>query len=148
MTHGGTYTCHSVSIAAANRTLQILDETPALETIARYGDRLNEGMSRILDERNIPHCFTGHGSMSGLFFSETAPTNYRDWLESDYTFYDTMAPKLHDLGVLCEPDSREPWFICEAHDQDCLEETLRAFEKAVDETLDELDDKNTKRAIA
>jgi glutamate-1-semialdehyde 2,1-aminomutase len=146
VTHGGTYTCHSVSLAAANRCLQILDETPALETIAKYGNDLRDGMSKILKERGIPHCFTGHGSMSGLFFNEEAPTNYRDWLNSDYTFYDTMAPKLHDLGVLCEPDSREPWFICEAHDASCLSHTVTAFERAVDETLDEL--KDTDKAIA
>jgi glutamate-1-semialdehyde 2,1-aminomutase len=138
--HGGTYTCHSVSLAAANRTLQILDETPALDTIAKYGDDMNAGMGRILEARGIPHCFTGHGSMSGLFFSDTPPTNYRDWLNSDYTLYDTLAPKLHDLGILCEPDSREPWFVCEAHDQACLDQTLKAFEIAIDETLTELED--------
>jgi glutamate-1-semialdehyde 2,1-aminomutase len=148
VSHGGTYTCHSVPLAAANRCLQILEETPALDTIAKYGDNLRAGMSRVLRERGIPHCFTGHGSMSGLFFSEEAPTNYRDWLNSDYTFYDTMAPKLHDLGVLCEPDSREPWFICEAHDQSCLEHTVAAFERAVDETLDELQDPDTDKAKA
>jgi glutamate-1-semialdehyde 2,1-aminomutase len=129
-----------VALAAANRTLQIVDETPALDTIARYGENMNAGMGRILEARGIPHCFTGHGSMSGVFFSDTAPTNYRDWLNSDYTLYDTMAPKLHDLGILCEPDSREPWFVCEAHDQACLDETLKAFETAIDETLTELED--------
>jgi len=147
VTHGGTYTCHSVALAAAAKTLEILEETAALETIARYGNELNAGMSRILHQRGIPHCFTGHGSMSGLFFSETAPTNYRDWLNSDYTFYDTMAPKLHDLGILCEPDSREPWFMCEAHAQGCLQPTLKAFEIAVDETLEELKEQKTEGLI-
>ena len=100
-------------------------------------------------------CFGGHDhpveavtALSGLFFNETAPTNYRDWLNSDYTFYDTMAPKLHDLGVLCEPDSREPWFVCESHDQSCLEHTVAAFEHAVDETLDELKDPSSAKATA
>lgn len=138
--HGGTYTCHSVSLAAAEKTLQILDETDALENIADYGQRLRDGLGSILKSRGIPHCFVGHPSMSGLFFSETPPSNYRDWVDTDYTFYDTMAPHLHDLGVLCEPDSREPWFICEAHDDGCLKHTLKAFEEAVDLTLDELDD--------
>lgn len=136
--HGGTYTAHSVSIAAAERTLQILDETDALESIAEYGSRLREGMSRILAERGIAHAFTGHPSMSGLFFAEAPPSNYRDWRRSDYTFYDALAPQLHEHGVLCEPDSREPWFVCEAHDQRCLDETLAAFEAAVDETVEQL----------
>ena len=41
-------------------------------------------------------------------------------------------------GVMCEPDSREPWFISSAHDQKRLDETLTKFEEAVDLTLDEL----------
>lgn len=134
--HGGTFTGHSVALAAAAKTLEILDETPALENIAHYGRRLQEGMGRILSRRGIAHSFVGHPSMGGLFFSDTPPTNYRDWKCTDYTFYETLAPELHDRGVLCEPDSREPWFICEAHDERCLAETLDRFERAVDEALD------------
>jgi hypothetical protein len=36
--------------------------------------------------------------MSGLFFSEKPPTNYRDWASTDYTLYDALAPRLHELG--------------------------------------------------
>jgi glutamate-1-semialdehyde 2,1-aminomutase len=95
-------------------------------------------MGKVLSKRGIPHSFTGHHSMSGLFFSAEAPTTYRNWKLSDYTFYDTMAGYLIDMGVMCEPDSREPWFISSAHDAKCLEETLTKFEEAVDLTLDEL----------
>jgi len=134
--HGGTYTCHSVALSAAMKTLEILDETDALESISAYGVALRKGMGKILKARGIPHSFVGHPSMSGLFFSDRAPDNYRDWLNTDYTFYEAMAPELHDLGVLCEPDSREPWFSCEAHAKsDCLAPTLTAFEQAVDMTL-------------
>lgn len=136
--HGGTYTAHSVAIAAAAKTLEILDETDALETIADYGRRMQAGMTRILKARGIVHSFAGHPSMGGLFFAEKPPANYRDWKSSDYTFYDHMAQHLHDEGVLCEPDSREPWFVCEAHDDLCLADTLKGFEKAVDRTLEEL----------
>jgi glutamate-1-semialdehyde 2,1-aminomutase len=76
--------------------------------------------------------------MGGLFFRDTAPTNYRDWKLSDYTFYDTLAQHLIENGVLCEPDSREPWFISAAHDQACLERTLAVFEEGVDATLRQL----------
>ena len=51
-----------------------------------------------------------------------------------------MAGYLHDLGIIVEPDSREPWFMCEAHglDASCLSETLAAVERAVDLTVEEL----------
>ncbi len=136
--HGGTYTAHSVSLAAAEKTLEILDETSALADIADYGGRLQDGMSAILAKRGVAHCFVGHPSMGGLFFRETPPMSYRDWKTSDYSFYDTMAQHLHDQGVLCEPDSREPWFISAAHDESCLAETLEGFEVAVDRTLDSI----------
>jgi glutamate-1-semialdehyde 2,1-aminomutase len=136
--HGGTFTGHSVSLSAANRTLQILDETDALASIERYGKALQAGLKRILSARGIPHCFAGHPSMTGMFFDDHAPKDYRDWINTDYEFYDALAPELHELGVLVEPDSREPWFICEAHDVKCLEETLDKFERAVDITLKKL----------
>ena len=135
--HGGTYTAHSVSIAAANKTLEILDETSALESIEKYGVELQSGLSKILSQRGIPHTFVGHPSMFGLFFSESPPSNYRDWKTTDYSLYDRLAPHLHDLGVIVEPDSREPWFICEAHDQGCLSDTLDRFEIALEKTLAE-----------
>ena len=135
--HGGTYTAHSVSIAAANKTLEILDETSALESIEKYGVELQSGLSKILSQRGIPHTFVGHPSMFGLFFSESPPSNYRDWKTTDYSLYDRLAPHLHDQGVIVEPDSREPWFICEAHDQGCLSDTLDRFEIALEKTLAE-----------
>jgi glutamate-1-semialdehyde 2,1-aminomutase len=133
--HGGTYTAHSVSLAAAETCLQILDETDALERIAEYGTKLRNGMRAVLSARGIAHSFVGHPSMSGLYFAHEPPRNYRAWKGSDYSFYDAMAQVLHDEGVLCEPDSREPWFVSAAHDQSCLDDTLRAFEVAVDATL-------------
>jgi glutamate-1-semialdehyde 2,1-aminomutase len=136
--HGGTFTGHSVSLAAANKTLEILDETDALAKIERYGRSLQQGLSKILTARGIRHSFAGHPSMSGLFFDEQPPKDYRAWLDSDYEFYDNLAPELHELGILVEPDSREPWFMCEAHDVKCLEETLDKFERAVDITLKKL----------
>ena len=136
--HGGTYTAHSVSLAAAERTLQILDETDALERIADYGTALRQGMSAILKSRGIAHSFVGHPSMSGLYFAHDPPRNYRDWKGSDYTFYDAAAKVLHDERVLCEPDSREPWFVCAAHDDACLKQTLAAFEVAIEKTLSTL----------
>jgi glutamate-1-semialdehyde 2,1-aminomutase len=133
--HGGTFTGHAVSLAAAHKTLEILDETDALKNIENYGLQLQAGMSRVLDERGITHSFTGHPALMGLFFAGEPPADYREWLNSDYAFYDALAPELHDQGILIEPDSREPWFLCEAHITDCLEETLDKFERAVDITL-------------
>jgi glutamate-1-semialdehyde 2,1-aminomutase len=145
--HGGTFTGHSVSLAAAHKTLEILDETDALKKIEKYGLALQKGISRILADRDVPHSFTGHPALMGLFFADEPPSDYRGWLQSDYAFYDALAPELHDEGILVEPDSREPWFLCEAHTDGCLDETLDKFGRAVDITLHKLGAKpDSKRA--
>ncbi len=133
--HGGTFTGHAVSLAAADKTLEILDETDALQTIRNYGLELQQGLSQILNGRGIVHSFTGAPALMGMFFADQAPKNYREWVHSDYEFYDTLAPELHEQGIMVEPDSREPWFLCESHSKGCLDETLQKFEKAVDITM-------------
>lgn len=136
--HGGTFTGHAIALAAAGKTLEILANTDALETVNSYGEQLRNGISEILEARNMEHSFAGHPAMSGLFFGSQAPQDYRGWLDSDYRFYDALAPEMHDLGILIEPDSREPWFVCEAHDMKCLTETLDKFERAVEITMQKL----------
>src|ERR1700739_4098819 len=136
--HGGTYTAHPVSLAAREKTLEILAETDALERLAAYGTRLRAGKSAILKARGVALSFVGPPSMSGLYFAHDPPRTYRDWKGSDYTFYDAVAKALHDECILCEPDSREPWCMAAARDEGCLGDTLAAFEKAVARTLDAL----------
>ena len=138
--HGGTFTGHSVSLAAADKTLEILDETDALQDIRDYGLQLQDGLGRILDSRGIAHSFTGAPALMGLFFADKPPSNYREWIDSDYEFYDALAPELHNQGILVEPDSREPWFLCEAHADGCLDDTLERFERALDKTIEKLGD--------
>ena len=75
--------------------------------------------------------------MASFFLAEKAPSSYRDWAKSDYTLYEVLAQHLHDRGILCEPDSREPWFISSAHDEACMSQTVDAFEEALDATLKE-----------
>ena len=118
-----------------------------MENPSRVLTRSNAQFQRavILNARGIVHSYTGHPSMFGQFFAQKAPDNYRDWKTSDYTFYDTMAHYLHDLGIIVEPDSREPWFMCEAHGTDpaCLSDTLKTVEKAVDLTLEAMASRET-----
>ena len=133
--HGGTFTAHSVAISAANKTLEIIESTDALDTVCDYGLQLRKGLSKILSDYDTPHSFTGHPSMSGLFLSENPPTNARDFRSSNYPLYEKLAEELLEYGVLCEFDPREPWFICESHAKDALKPTLDAFEAAAKVTL-------------
>lgn len=133
--HGGTYTGHIVGLAAAEATLRIIKETPALETIAQTGRSLQQGMRAIFGRLGIPHHFTGHPAMFGVMFCETPLRSYRDWQKVNNQLYQKWANHLLDLGILIEPDSREPWFICEAHGQTEIGNVLDRVEAASQKAL-------------
>ena len=71
--------------------------------------------------------------MFGVHFGNEVPLNYRDWKKTNSDLYTEFAHKLIENGVMLEPDSREPWFICEAHqsvDLAWLEEVAERSMKA------------------
>ena len=137
VSHGGTYAGNRVAAAAAVATLGIIKDTNALETVHATGRTIQDGLKEILDPVGIPYHFTGHPAMFGIMFREQVPTEYRDWASSDHELYDAIAVGMHARGAMPEPDSREPWFICEAHaDADIIDRVLSAFSDSLDAALD------------
>ena len=45
--------------------------------------------------------------------------------------YEAIMNHLYENGVWAEMDAREPWFLCEAHTDELISETLNKFEDAV-----------------
>jgi glutamate-1-semialdehyde 2,1-aminomutase len=113
--HGGTYTANLVALSAAHATLDILSHTNALETAHRVGGEIQKVLSRVFQRAGIEHAFAGPDSMFGIHFTEKVPQTYRDWRKTNSDLYRKFAWSLIDHGLMLEPDSREPWFICEAH---------------------------------
>lgn len=113
--HGGTYTANLVALSAAHATLKILAETDALQTVDRVGTDIQDLLGRVFTAAGIEHAFAGPPAMFGIHFTPTVPVNYRDWRLTNSELYRKFAWKLIEMGVMLEPDSREPWFICEAH---------------------------------
>jgi len=115
VTHGGTYTANMVALSAAKATLTVLKETDALATINRVGEEIKTVLARVFTKFGIEHCFAGPNAMFGVHFGKKVPQNYRDWKQTNSDLYTQFALNLINNGVMLEPDSREPWFICEAH---------------------------------
>jgi glutamate-1-semialdehyde 2,1-aminomutase len=137
VSHGGTYAGNRVAAAGAVKTLSIIRDTNALETIHATGRRVQDGIREVLNPTGIPYVFTGHPSMFGIMFTEQAPTEYRDWANSDHDLYDAVAMGMHARGAMPEPDSREPWFICEAHArEDIVDRVVTIFADSLDAALE------------
>ena len=113
--HGGTYTANLVGLSAAHCTLDILTHTNALQTVHHVGERVRYLLGRVFTQAGIAHQFAGPASMLGIHFTPTVPETYRDWRKTNSSLYREFCWQLIDRGVMLEPDSREPWFFCEAH---------------------------------
>jgi glutamate-1-semialdehyde 2,1-aminomutase len=138
VSHGGTYAGNRVAASAAVATLKILRDTNALEAIKGLGTQIQGELREVLNERGLPYVFTGHPTMFGIMFREEAPTEYRDWASSDHDLYDAVAIGMHARGAMPEPDSREPWFLCEAHTrEDVVDRIATTFSESLDAALDE-----------
>jgi glutamate-1-semialdehyde 2,1-aminomutase len=137
VSHGGTYAGNRVAAAAAVATLRILRDTNALATIAALGTAIQGELREVLNTRGVPYVFTGHPTMFGIMFRDEAPTEYRDWATSDHDLYDAVAVGMHARGAMPEPDSREPWFLCEAHArEDVVDRVVSAFADSLDVALE------------
>ena len=115
--HGGTYTANLVGLSAAHATLDIFANTDALKTVDEAGTQIKNVLSKVFTRAGVEHAFAGPPAMLGIHFTPDVPQTYRDWRKTDSRLYNLFAWELIDRGVMLEPDSREPWFFCEAHSQ-------------------------------
>jgi glutamate-1-semialdehyde 2,1-aminomutase len=138
VSHGGTYAGNRVAAAAAVKVLEIIRDTDALETVRRTGEKVQLGLRQVLDRSGLPYVFTGHPTMFGIMFAEQLPADYRGWADTDHDLYDAVAVEMIGRGAMPEPDSREPWFICEAHSRgDDVDRIVSAFDGALQSALKE-----------
>jgi len=137
LAHGGTYSGNVVGAAAADKTLEILEEQPVLETIDQRGKALMVGIGDILTEAGIPHVVTGVPSMFGIFLGkDEEPGDFREYLAGDGELYEAISMGLSQRGIQPDADGREPWFLCYALSQADVDETLNAFNDAVKDAKD------------
>jgi glutamate-1-semialdehyde 2,1-aminomutase len=132
----GTYSGNIVAVAAAEATLDILQNTDALDRVRNYGTQLMAGLGKILDRFSVPHVFCGHPAMFGLMTgTDKKPRDYRDTFRTSKKFYEYVALEMYERGVMVDPDGREPWFICAEHSEEDLANTLEIFEESLKAAL-------------
>lgn len=137
VSHGGTYAGNRVAAAAAVKTLEIIRDTDALATIHRTGEQIQAGIRGLIEAKGLPFHITGHPAMFGVMFTSEVASEYRDWAATDHALYDAIAVGMHARGAMPEPDSREPWFMCEAHAQgDTVDRVVSIFGASLDAALE------------
>ncbi len=129
--HGGTYCGNVVAMAAADKTLELLEDGTILKRIGEQGTKLKQGISEILTRFDVPHQLSGPPQMWGLLLSDRPIQEFRDYFYTHRMLYARIVLELMSHGVLPEPDAREPWFMMDSHSDEDIAYTLQVFEETM-----------------
>ncbi|GAG94299.1 unnamed protein product [marine sediment metagenome] len=132
--HSGTYNTGVSSVAAGIATLRVLIDTDPYPEIDRLTRRLVDGLRKLgqsLDvELAVDH--VGGGLCLTRFGRPEPVTSRADFAaNSDGALLARFLERLQNHGV--RPTSRGLWFVSAAHDDDVVDKTLAAAERALGE---------------
>jgi glutamate-1-semialdehyde 2,1-aminomutase len=130
--YGGTYSGNVVSTAAADATLEAIQSGRVFARLNKIGGMLMAGLAEVLTRYDIPHVINGAPALFGVALTEKQPRDWRDLHDlCDFELYEKIAEYLIQHGVLPEPIALEPFFLCAAHSEADVAETLQQFEDGV-----------------
>jgi len=128
---GGTFNNNKPGVAAAYATLKTLQEGSVLKTIEGRGRRLMDGLKGIFAGQGIPVCFTGYPAMFAFSIGIEEVHDQRGWSHSDKEYYLRLIEAAIERGVMPDHDPREPWFLCYAHGEAEIDETLNVMSEVI-----------------
>jgi glutamate-1-semialdehyde 2,1-aminomutase len=101
----GTYNAAPYAMAAARKTLQIMEEGEVFPRIYALGQRLREGLQAAADDAGVPVSVAGLGSEWAVYFRPEPPTNFREALETDADAFGRYHAVMLEGGII-EPAFR------------------------------------------
>ena len=96
----GTYNGNPYSVAAANKTLEIMETENVIPRLYELGDRLRAGITEAIAETGVEACVAGIGSEWTVYFRKDLPTNFRQAMESNTEQYAKYHSSLLSQGIL------------------------------------------------
>ena len=132
--NAGTFNGHPVSITAGLETLKTLKQKNILEKVAKTGNKLQKGLSEILEDMNLIYQVQGIGPMFQVYFTQNPVWSLDEATASDSTRFLDYCTKLREKGVYLPPSQFECCFVSSEHNQDVVTFSLEQFETALKET--------------
>ncbi|SFE72497.1 aspartate aminotransferase family protein [Alteribacillus iranensis] len=127
--HSGTYNGHPMILAAGMAVIDILERE--LESTLRKTEQLKTGMNELLKKYKVKGQTVGTGSIFSVVLSNMKIRNYRDLQKTDLATRKELDFSLFRKGIYMKPVNR--YSVSTAHTKEDIENTLDAFEKALQE---------------
>jgi len=125
--HAGTFSANRVSLAAAYKTLECLEENDGeiYKKIYKIGNKLINGIKNIIMELNIKAIIQGVGPMFQIYFTELKEIkNYRNVCLSNENIFIEFRERLLENGIIIRPRYFGEFYISAAHTEYDINQTL------------------------
>ena len=129
VTLDGTYYANPYAVAAARRTIALLEEG-GIAHLDRLGARLREGLARAIVDTGVTANVTGIGSGWIVNWRAEPPVTFRQAVDADVARAEAFRLAMLDAGVLLPPYPLTDNRICVAFDEDDVDQTVEAARRA------------------
>ena len=126
--NAGTFNAHPISMVAGLKTIEILEETQALEKASETALKVSKYIEELIEDYGVKAVVNRIASMFQIFFSEKKVGNFKDVDSSDKNLYLKYHRMMMDRGVYMAPSQFETCFTSSAHSDDDLKKTFKALE--------------------
>lgn len=122
----GTLAGNPIAMAAGIAQLEFLKNNPEVyKNIENLGNRLFNGMKKVLEKYNKNLTVNHIGSIGSLFFTDSKVENFEDAMKSDTREFEKYFKHMMDKGNYIAPAQFEALFISNAHEEKDIDKTLR-----------------------
>ena len=126
----GTLSGNPLAVAAANKTLELLDNPDVYRTLEEKGAALEAGVKAAAARAGVPLTVNRAGSILSAFFTDRPIMQFEDVRNSDIAFFKRFFVYLLDQGVYVAPSAYEAMFVSLAHSDQDIDKTVQAVYNA------------------
>ena len=127
----GTLAGNPLAMVAGTETLKELRDKEPYPELEAKTKKLAAGVSKILEEKGIPHTINRIASMMTVFFTDKEVKDFETAKSSDTELFAKFFRALLEGGVLIPPSQFEAWFLTTAHEDEDIDEALDRIREAV-----------------
>jgi len=127
----GTLSGNPIAMAAGIATLQQLKSDGFYESLELKSQRLVAGLAHAAETAGIAARVDHVGSMLGMFFTDSAVSNFEDAKTCDLELFSNFYNGMRQHGIYIAPSQFEALFISAAHTDEHIDATIHAAQSVL-----------------
>lgn len=124
----GTLSGNPLAVAAGLANLEIISRPGFFEQLSTQTKKFVTGLKEKADQANVTLSVDSVGGMFGFYFAKEVPSTYAQVTASDIEAFKKFFHLMLEQGVYLAPSAYEAGFISSTHDDEVIEQMLKAAE--------------------